>query len=608
MGRPAWYGPGMSSVWWDAIAGCRVAWVTRCIWLAIASVAVISWSHASDHSSVALAPASALARPGPLPSASIGPTPFNRPQPIDQHGSNPAELPPNSAAPARCCGCLCADPSWSCSLDTCVSTESGTVETLEAESGFFAIELERYRLRGQLETTPRERIWYAFQPARHEATRKPLVVFFNGGPGSSTAPLFGFNTGERRVTGVEGSSAGLEKNPNSWTQWANLLWIDAPNTGFSYLLPAADGQKPSAGVDPDRDAGSFIRVITRFLTRHPMIADNRIILVGESWGGTRAALMLHKVLDYESLPTMYPAADPELHEELRAFFAERFPGTGGKGLTPGQIAEQWGHQVHIQSLLAGSTQESAMRAQMPRQGEGCLANGDLYQCDRPDGYTFDRIFDVAAQLVQLDRLETALGVDPRSIAWMHAEHRKGAYGRRVSPSEGARVDLSQMQAQFGELGPEDSYYIATNHAVFRGYPGARSAQDTNIGRAFLWSAYHTEVLLTHAAFDRRIWAPAFAQTFARYSDYVDAARMLDGAVEIDYRDSELGSNKRVHLAYASYPDAGHIVSLRAPAQLRSDVRRWFESWRGEQSSGRRAELGPIARGPELDSVPNSAAK
>src|SRR5215471_10227709 len=91
-----------------------------------------------------------------------------------------------------CCGCLCADPTWSCSKDTCLDADGHAA--LAPEAGFFelpGVDYTSYAGPGQ---TPRERVWYSFQPAEEHPEDKPLAIVMQslGGP---TLLLLGFNVG-----------------------------------------------------------------------------------------------------------------------------------------------------------------------------------------------------------------------------------------------------------------------------------------------------------------------------------------------------------------------------------------------------------------------------
>src|SRR5262245_14293082 len=75
--------------------------------------------------------------------------------------------------PEECCGCLCVDPTWSCSKETCVAAD-GTATELVPEAGFFELEGSDYVSYTGPAQSPRARVWYSFQPAETDPATKPL--------------------------------------------------------------------------------------------------------------------------------------------------------------------------------------------------------------------------------------------------------------------------------------------------------------------------------------------------------------------------------------------------------------------------------------------------
>jgi Serine carboxypeptidase len=212
---------------------------------------------------------------------------------------------------------------------------------IAAEAGFselepigFSFQREGPTLRY---TSSRARVFYNFQPADHDATAKPLFVFLNGGPGCPTCEgLLSTNTGHRSVyIAPWGPTPFLDTtspNPYSWTHLGNLLYIDAPTTGYSYNL--ADGTKTGSETAVFYDAQNFnsyidaaqmVRVVLRFLRAHPNIAKNPVVLVGESYGGTRVSTMLNLLLNYQrygSGPDVY--RDVGLTREVQGYLDKHF--------------------------------------------------------------------------------------------------------------------------------------------------------------------------------------------------------------------------------------------------------------------------------------------
>jgi carboxypeptidase C (cathepsin A) len=77
-----------------------------------------------------------------------------------------------------------------------------------------------------------QNMWFWFFEARNSPSTAPLALWLNGGPGcSSMIGLFQEN-GPCTFNNVSGSTPVL--NPNSWNNYANMLYVDQPiGTGFS---------------------------------------------------------------------------------------------------------------------------------------------------------------------------------------------------------------------------------------------------------------------------------------------------------------------------------------------------------------------------------------
>jgi hypothetical protein len=143
-------------------------------------------------------------------------------------------------------------------------------------------------------------------------------------------------------------------NPHSWTQLGNLLYIDARQAGFSYNI-MSDARSlnnesvrfqefNSQNFNPFFDGADFIRVLLRFLARHPELQSNPVVIVGESYGGMRAICMLHLLLnytDYAGGQAMYQ--DRALVAEIQAHYDKVFPQYQGQVVPPEVITSQFAH-------------------------------------------------------------------------------------------------------------------------------------------------------------------------------------------------------------------------------------------------------------------------
>jgi carboxypeptidase C (cathepsin A) len=124
-----------------------------------------------------------------------------------------------------------------------------------------------------------------------EATR-PVMFFYNGGPGSSTMWLHMGSFGPRRVVTPEaehqtGAPYTMVENQYSLLDVTDVVFIDAPGTGFS-RIQGKDKEKAFLGVDGD--AHAFERFIRRFLTKYDRWNSPKY-LFGESYGTPRTAAL-----------------------------------------------------------------------------------------------------------------------------------------------------------------------------------------------------------------------------------------------------------------------------------------------------------------------------
>ncbi len=125
-----------------------------------------------------------------------------------------------------------------------------------------------------------------------QGSKRPVIFFYNGGPGSATMWLHMGSFGPRRVVtpDTEHQTAApyaIVDNQYSLLDVADLVFIDAPGTGFSRIY-GKDREKAFWGVDPD--AHAFDRFIRRFLTKYDRWNSPKY-LFGESYGTPRSAVL-----------------------------------------------------------------------------------------------------------------------------------------------------------------------------------------------------------------------------------------------------------------------------------------------------------------------------
>lgn len=368
------------------------------------------------------------------------------------------------------------------------------------------------------------RIWYSFQAADFDSLEKPLLVFFNGGPGSATSSgLMSMGTGKYILDNRVESGGGDFFIPNTvpWTRLGNLLYIDARQAGFSYCLMdsvqdslARIREFNSQNFNPFFDAADFIRVLLRFLAQHPDLQDNPVVIVGESYGGMRAICMLHILLNYADYGNGFEMyQDQALAEEIQAHFDIVFPQHRNTVVPPEIITRQFGHQILIQPALAWQYQ-TQMATDLLNQPGSLLykigeevgipydpavyddihyyvrdvAGRDVYMYTKPRDWLTGFFQNASRLLRYVQNLELVTGFNVTGIPELYASARTRAY-RVYDPDypttvetqdipylvklhflEPARLEASafsqepgDLEAVFGTLQPWDRYFISTNY-------------------------------------------------------------------------------------------------------------------------------------------------
>lgn len=166
-----------------------------------------------------------------------------------------------------------------------IASTSGICETTEnvsQASGYFVLGESSPRCMSGSDNTEDKNTttntFFWFFEARNNPDNAPLVIWLNGGPGcSSMVGLFQEN-GPCHFTSTNATEP--ELNPNSWNEYANMLYVDQPaGVGFSY------GDQPSSTVAA---APYFYEFMQAFLERFPEFINRRVGLFSESYGGRYA--------------------------------------------------------------------------------------------------------------------------------------------------------------------------------------------------------------------------------------------------------------------------------------------------------------------------------
>ena len=516
-------------------------------------------------------------------------------------------------------------------------TESGEdpviVEGLDYESGFIDLEETNYTLDRQNNKSGRAEMWYYFQPADENPQDKPLFVFYNGGPGSSSALLFLYNT-SKKTADQAFAGGGAADNKWNWNQLGNLLYVDARMTGFSYGIvddPTNSRTRSNyfstSNFNVFVDAADFIRVILRFLENHPKIKSNPVVLAGESYGGTRTTAVMNillNVADYaQKNRTFYDAA---LFEEIAQHFRDIDPTISGMPSTEA-VAKQFGRQIMIQPLAMGQQQLDAIVEVLEKSGSplyeiqqetgkqyrSCKncdkhnnvlnyvknAGRDIYSYRREYNWLFDYTDYGIAKITQFPMFKQFIMNDPTKIENLYAVNRTGAfrYGSTIGISRNtvdldksnslpesakfvlrARIEQRSLhplstgdfESVFGTLPSYDEYYLDTNSTVLSTFYNASTTPESDVnGEMFLENIKAVKTFITNAEEDIILYAKATPEAAKKFSS-VSSVETGDESFTVYFKDGQ-----SVIVTFPFYPESSHSVSVNQPEKFFNDVKDWM---------------------------------
>jgi carboxypeptidase C (cathepsin A) len=273
---------------------------------------------------------------------------------------------------------------------------------------------------------------------------RPITFLYNGGPGSSSVWLHMGAFGPRRVVTADHTHTPpapyqLINNDYSLLDASDLVFIDAPGTGFSRVTPGAE--KDFYGAD--QDVHAFSGFIMQFLSKYGRWNSPKY-LFGESYGTPRSAnlinlletddntdfngvILLSQILNYDDSPdlvTANPGVDIAYQLALptyaaTAWYHHKLPNAGQSLDSLLSEVEQFATGDYAAALRAGSTlspdQRDAIAAKLHDYTGlpvSYIKKADL----RIDGGEFEHSLQGAADLTtgRLDSRFAGPSLDPLS--------------------------------------------------------------------------------------------------------------------------------------------------------------------------------------------------
>lgn len=129
-----------------------------------------------------------------------------------------------------------------------------------------------------------------------DKTNRPLVISFNGGPGSASVWMHIAYTGPRILKvsdeGFPVQPYGVKDNPNSILDVADIIYVNPVNTGYSRIVQPEGGKEEKVDRDQffgvNADIDYLAEWINTFVSRKDRWLSPKY-LIGESYGTTRVS-------------------------------------------------------------------------------------------------------------------------------------------------------------------------------------------------------------------------------------------------------------------------------------------------------------------------------
>ncbi|KJD33016.1 carboxypeptidase [Tamlana nanhaiensis] len=141
---------------------------------------------------------------------------------------------------------------------------------------------------------PMATLYYTYYERNNVKDRanRPLVISFNGGPGSASVWMHIAYTGPKVLNidseGYPVQPYGVKNNPNSILDVADIVYVNPVNTAYSRMIADKDGKLPNRDTffGINADIKYLSEWINTFVTRKNRWESPKYI-IGESYGGTR---------------------------------------------------------------------------------------------------------------------------------------------------------------------------------------------------------------------------------------------------------------------------------------------------------------------------------
>ena len=178
-------------------------------------------------------------------------------------------------------------------VTTHISTINGKKVTYKAQTGTQPVFDAKGNIKASLFYT------YYHRTDVNNSKKRPIIMSFNGGPGSASVWMHVAYTGPKVLNiddeGHPVQPYGVKENPYSILDVADIVFVNPVNTGYSRPVLKKDeklDRKYFFGVNAD--AKYLADWLNTFITRNNRWTSPKYI-IGESYGGTRVMQLAHEL-------------------------------------------------------------------------------------------------------------------------------------------------------------------------------------------------------------------------------------------------------------------------------------------------------------------------
>ena len=145
---------------------------------------------------------------------------------------------------------------------------------------------------GYLEAGSVKQFHYMFNLAHEDPDHKPLVLWFNGGPGCSSLDGWSSEHGPMQMD----ENGNYQMNEYSWHRAANMLYIESPgDVGYSYIDSKLDYELQ---INDDIASQDNLNALLDFFKKFPSFKGRDFYISGESYAGIYVPTLAYRVIMY----------------------------------------------------------------------------------------------------------------------------------------------------------------------------------------------------------------------------------------------------------------------------------------------------------------------